>query len=157
MPQENNDFEKIKLNAELLYKTLDQVYCPFFKEKIMFNSLGLEHLKFKQPRKARLEQDQYMRFKLLNLAPMIIGKSGTVQGIWETKGFEQVRTNKRSEYVLKEVIYYEFIAVVKNSRAKILVKQIENGEKFFWSIVPFWKTDSRNKKRILHTGYPEQD
>ena len=41
-------FNEIKQKGENFYKTIDQVYCPYFKEKISFNAQGLEHLKFKQ-------------------------------------------------------------------------------------------------------------
>jgi len=33
-----NDFESIKKNAETFYETIGDVYCPYLKEKIAFNS-----------------------------------------------------------------------------------------------------------------------
>ena len=122
------DFSKIKEMGEILYSEITEVYCPYFKEDISFGAQGLGHLKFKQRDKARPEKDQYMRFKLLNLAPEILKTSHTLQGIWEMKKFERVRMNSRTENVLKRVNYYEFIGVIKRNRVKIIVKQIENGE-----------------------------
>ena len=155
MPQKISDFEEIKLNAESLYKSFGEVYCPFFKEKIIFNSLGIEHLKFKRYEKARLEQDQYMRFKLLYLAPEIIKQSHTLQGFQEIKKFERIRKYSRTENVLRVVLYYEFIAVIKRNRVKIVIKQIEDGPKLFWSIFPFWKM--KDKTRLFFEGTPEED
>jgi hypothetical protein len=150
-------FKEAKEKGEELYKSLNEVYCPYFKEKISFGAQGLEHLKFKRREKARLEQDQYMRFKLLHLAPEILKSSHTLQGILETKKFERIRVHSRTDTVLKPVRYYEFIAVLKRNRVRIIVKQIEGGQKFFWSIVPFWGMNEETMGRILHDGVPEED
>jgi hypothetical protein len=42
-----NDFKKIKKEAEKFYDSVEEVYCPYFNEKITFNTKGLKHLKFK--------------------------------------------------------------------------------------------------------------
>jgi len=46
---------------------------------------------------------------------------------------------------------------VKRDRVKIIVKQIDSGEKFFWSIIPFWGMNDETKSRIFHEGEPEED
>lgn len=150
-------FEDIKTKGETFYKNIGEIYCPYFKEKVSFNSKGLEHLKFIQREKARLEKDQYMRFKLIHLAPEILKLSHTVQGVFETKKFEKIRMHSRTDMVLKPVIYFEFIAVIKRNRVRIIVKQIENGQKFFFSIIPFWGMNTETMTRILHNGSPEED
>ncbi|MBI2046188.1 MAG: hypothetical protein HYT28_02115 [Parcubacteria group bacterium] len=58
---------------------------------------------------------------------------------------------------MKEVIFYEFIAVVDTIRAKVIVKQICGGEKHFWSVIPYWGINKNNSKRILHSGNPTDD
>ena len=149
--------KNIKDEGERLYKSLDHVYCPYFKEKISFGAQGLEHLKFKQRDKSRSDKDQYMRFKLLHLAPEILKLSHTIQGVLETNKFERIRMHSRTETVLKPVTYYEFIAVIKRNRIRIIIKQIDNGQKFFWSIVPFWRMNIETMNRIFHEGVPEED
>ncbi|MDB5188639.1 MAG: hypothetical protein JWM92_237 [Candidatus Nomurabacteria bacterium] len=156
MQQEINDFEEIRIEAENFYKNLKEVYCPYLKEKIFFNSNGLEHIKFKAYDKPRLDDSQRMRFKLLPLVPEILQKSHTLQGYRETKRFERVRKHNRTESVLQFVSYYEFIAMVKRNRIKIVIKQIESGPKFFWSVIPFWRMGS-DKTRIFFEGSPEED
>lgn len=153
----DEEFKKIKGDGEALYKSLNEVYCPYFKEKVSFGADGLSHLKFKTRSKARLEQDQYMRFKLLHLAPEILRASHTLQGVLETKQFERIRVHGRTDILLKPVIFYEFIAVVKRNRIKIVVKQIDNGKRFFWSIIPFWGMNTDTIGRILYDGMPEED
>lgn len=151
------NFDEVTLKGEELYKGFSEVYCPYFKETIAFNSQALEHLKFKQRGKARYEKDQYMRFKLIGLAPEILKMSNTLQGIWETKRFEHQKLNKKWVNVLQHVTYYEFIAVLQRDRVKIIVKQIERGKKIFWSIIPFWGMEKETMKRRLHEGNPEED
>lgn len=151
------NFEEVRIKAEDLYKTLEAVYCPYFEEKVSFSAQGLEHLKFKRPRVARIQQDQYMRLKLLHVAPVVLKTSSTLQGIWETKNFERTRIHSRTDIILKIVTYYEFVAVIEKIRVKVIVKQIDSGEKFFWSIIPYWGIDKNTKMRKLYSGYPEED
>lgn len=150
-------FKEVKEKGEILYKALDQIYCPYLKEKVSFNARGLEHLKFKRLEKTRPEQDQYMRFKLIHLAPEVLKSSHTVQGILETKKFERIRVSSRTDTILKPVVYYEFIAVIKRNRVRVIIKQIAGGQKFFWSIVPFWRMNTDTMTRLLHDGIPEED
>ena len=151
------NFEEVKIKGEETYSNLKEIYCPYFKDKIYFNSQGIEHLKFKRQRQARPQQDQYMRLKLIHIAPVILGKTSTLQGVWETKNFEKIRSHSRTDNILKEITYYEFIAVVEKIRVKIIIKQIDSGIKIFWSIIPYWGIDKNTNKRKLYSGFPEED
>lgn len=148
-------FDEIKTKGEALYKSLGEVYCPYFKEKVVFNSYGLEHLKFKGRNKTRSQNDRYMRFKLLGKAPEVINLTHTLQGINVTQHFEKIRVHSRTDLVLKPVTYFEFVAIIKRVRIKVILKQIDNQEKFFWSIIPFWGMNTETMNRILHSGDPE--
>ena len=153
----NEQFEGMKTKGETFYKNLVEVYCPYFQEKIHFNARGLEHLKFKKKNFARSREDQYIRFKLLHLVPEVLKLSKTVQGISHTKSFEFIRSGARTEQKLLPVSYYEFIAVLKDVRVRIIVKQIEEAPKFFWSIIPFWKVNKQTMQRKMHSGNLEMD
>jgi len=150
-------FEKSKKEAEESYKNIGEIYCPYFGESVHFNAKGIEHLKFKGTRKARAQKDQYIRLRLISLAPRILRDSHTLQGVSESKHFERQKVNNRWDKVIKEVTHYEFVAVIKRVRVRIVVKQIDGGQKFFWSIIPFWKMNKITNKRILHDGKPETD
>jgi len=149
--------DKVVIKGEGLYKTFSSIHCPYLESKVYFNALGLEHLKFKKRNKARSRHDQYMRFKLLHLVPEVLRLSRTIQGIWKTKSFERVRVHSRTDIILKPVTYFEFIAVLENVRIKVIVKQIDGGEKFFWSLIPFWGVYKKTKNRKMHGGNPEED
>ena len=106
---------------------------------------------------ARSHSEQYTRLKLLIFAPQVLSLSRTVQGIWHTKHFERIRIHGRTDTILKSISFYEFISVLENTRVKVIVKQIDDGQKFFWSVIPYWKIDSANSRRVLHSGDPEHD
>lgn len=152
-----SDFHKVKEWGEEEYKKIPDTYCPYLEGKVQFSAQGIEHLRFKNRERPRKPEDQYMRFKLIKLAPEVISKSKTVQGILETRKFESIKVNKRKENVLLPVKYFEFIAVLKRNRVKVIVKQIDNGSYIFWSIIPFWKMDIETMKRILYEGSLEED
>ncbi len=150
-------FKKEKTKAEEFYKKLDSVRCPYFEEDVFFNAKGLEHLKFKRKNHARATNDQFIRLKLFHLAPKILKLSRTVQGVSDRKSFELLRSNNRNEYRLVDVRYFEFVAVLDGIRTRVVVKQIENSPKYFWSIIPFWKVNKGNGNRKIHNGNPEED
>lgn len=133
------DFEAVKKAAEEFYRSLGEIYCPYFKDRIVFNAKGWEHLQYKNRMRQRNTKDQYTRFKLLSIVPDILKMSHTLQGICTINSFEMVKTNSRWEHVMKPVTFWEFIAVIKDSRVRIVIKQIENGQKYFFSVIPYWK------------------
>ncbi len=150
-----HNFEFIKTRAEELYKSFAPVRCPYFNALVHFNAQGLKHLKFKGDAVERVAQDQYMRYKLLHLAPLILKRSGTIQAISCRQGFEYVRRNNKTELIAVQRIYHEFIAVIDDVRVRVIVKQVNSGELCFWSIIPYWKSDGKN--RLLGFGNPEAD
>ena len=125
--------------AENFYKNIKKVWCPYFKENVHFNSEGYEHLLFKEWNKTRSRIEQYMRLRLLPFAPKIIGLSHTLQEYAESKRFERRKINSRWEKRLVLVRYYVFIAILNETRFKIIVKEVEGGAKMFHSIYPSWK------------------
>jgi hypothetical protein len=71
----------------------------------------------------------------------VLRESRTVQGIYETRRFEIQNINSRWE----------------NIRVKVIIKQIIGGQKYFWSVIPYWRIDKDNSKRILHNIDHEDD
>ncbi|MFH1790355.1 MAG: hypothetical protein ABH832_04795 [bacterium] len=62
----------------------------------------------------------------------------------------------------KLVKYYVFISIIVSIgvRFKVVVKEIEGGLPFFWSIYPSWRKETDGiggKKKILYTGNLEED
>jgi hypothetical protein len=149
------DFNNVKQLAEEYYKTIGEVRCPYLKDGVSFNAKGLDHIKFKEWDKARSMQDQYVRLRLLKIAPQILQQSHTLQEFFETNRMERQKINSRWENRMISVNYYGFVAIVNRHRLKVIVKEIQGGKKFFWSLIPFWKTkkDAINgNKKVLHEG-----
>lgn len=151
------NFDEIITKGADFYHRLTTVRCPFLNGYVHFNSDGFEHIKFKTRNRPRPKQDQYMRLKLLYLAPMVIKNSHTLQGVWETKNFERIRIHGRTDTILKDVTYYEFIAIFEKVRVKVIVKSLSPNSYFFWSIIPYWGYNRTTSKRKLHGGIPEED
>lgn len=151
-------FEQIKKEAIAFYNNIGRVKCPYFSEEVSFNSKGMQHLKFKSYNRTRSTQDQYMRFKLLRYAADVVRKSNTLQEICQKKNLERIQTNSRWEEKAIEVNYYGFVAIIKEIRIKVIVKEVAGGEKYFWSIIPCWKQNKEIlNKKILHEGDLEND
>ena len=142
--------EKAKQKAESLYAAFAPEYCPYLKTKVLFNSKGLEHIKFKSWNKPRLMADQFQRLKLVHLIPQVLRESHTVQGRWETKEWERQKKHGKWQKSMKDVTYYEFVAVIERVRMKIIVKEVIGNPPFFWSVIPYWKTNEITGSRILH-------
>ena len=49
------------------------------------------------------------------------------------------------------------VLIDEHALRKVIVKQIEGGDKIFWSIIPFWGMDEQTKSRLLYEGLPEED
>ena len=94
---------------------------------------------------------------MLHLAPDVLNKSHLLQDYDVRNIFVRKKINSRWDKVLTDVYYYGFIAVIKNKiRLKIIIKEVAGGEKYFWSIIPFWKMNNEGKKRLFE-GNLEED
>jgi len=150
-------FKNIQNKIEKEYKNINSIFCPYLKKDILFNAKGLEHLKFKRRNHARPRQDQYIRFRCLPLVSEILSLSHTLQGYQEKNEMIRVKNKQRWTHEMKSVEYFEFIAVIKTIRVRVIIKKEDGGEPFFWSIIPFWKMDIINEKRLIYNGKPSED
>ncbi len=162
MDNRQKKFDEIKNVAQREYRKLNSVFNPFLSEKINFNAKGLDHIKMKEWNKTRPIGDQFLRLKFLDLAPKILKSTTTLQEFKKTKNFERVRSNGKWNFKAKFVEYYGFIALWNYKiKVKIIVKRVEGGEPFFWSIIPFWKTKNdpilKTTKKVFHEGDLEID
>lgn len=151
----DQQFTEVRISAEETFKSIGEVFCPVLGHRVSFNSLGLNHLKMKRWNHARDRADQYTRLKLLRLAPGVLKMSHTIQGKLESKRFERIKVNSRWEQKMVHVSYYEFIAITHGCRLRVVVKQIDSGPIYFWSLVPYWKQGKQGKR--MFEGNPEED
>jgi hypothetical protein len=164
MPLEIDDekFEKVRKESEEQYQTIGKVWCPYLHDKVHFNNEGFEHLLFKSWNRTRRRTEQYIRLRLLPIAANIIRKSHTLQEYDERRMFVRQKINSRWEQRAKMVRYYVFISInsEKNVRLKVIVKEIEGGAKFFYSLYPSWRVASDasgNQRKVFYSGNLEID
>ncbi len=150
------EFQQILRRAQELYALIGHIHCPYFREPVEFNAQGFEHLRRKSWNRGRERRDQFMRLKYITRAPEILRASRTVQGIQETSEWERRRRHGRWERLLLPVTYFEFVAVLERRRFKVIIKQLPNGARIFWSLIPFWR-QTETGKRIIHDGNPALD
>jgi hypothetical protein len=154
-------FSEIKRSAQEFYSTIGSVYCPYFGEHVHFNTKGFDHFVFKEWNKARVTYDQFTRLRYIHLAPEVIREAKTLQGIWKTQKFERIKRNGVWIKILKTVSYYEFISIIDLcgtlTRVKVIIKQVDKGDKFFLSIIPFWGINKITGERIMYDGNPENE
>ena len=153
-------FNKIREDAEKYYYSIGRIKCPYFNEDIHFNSEGFEHLLFKSWNKTRSRSEQYMRLRLLSLVCQVISKSHTLQEYEEKQILVRQKINSRWEKRNKLVYYYVFVAIIKDCRVKVIIKEITGGEKFFYSLYPSWKVVvdvNGNQRKVFYSGDLEMD
>jgi hypothetical protein len=154
-------FNQAKIEADAYYRSIGSVKCPYFNnEPVAFNSEGFEHVIFKEWNKTRSQLEQYTRFRLLSLGVSVIKRSGTLQEFDKRNLFVRMKSKNGWNKVMKVVRYYVFVAIFGELRLKVVVKEVEGGQKYFWSIYPSWETKSDingEKKKKFFSGNPETD
>lgn len=110
------------------YKKIGKIYCPYLNKDVCLNISGFYHLIWKSEMSKRTSIDIEDRLNSIIFIESIISKSGTLQEI-------EKRDNKT---------FYAFIAIVDNKKYKVVVSDTKDGRIIFNSIIPKWKTSSRD-------------
>jgi len=156
----DNSYLNQKNKTYKQYKKIRQVFCPYLKTNVIFNSNGFRHLIHKNKSKKRDERTQLFRFKLLHLAPKLIRLTSTLQEEDSYISLISVKDHRKNLNRKKKVQYLGFIAIIDGWKIKVIVKKIGKGEYFFWSIIPNWITSNKRdkgKKYINFSGDLESD
>ncbi len=119
-----------KKQIQEIFKETKQISCPAFPgEIISFNAKGINHLLYKGNRSkrdiSRIETNIRLlprAIKVLRLMPF----------------FQEESFYEKDKITFK---YWAFEAVVEERRVKVIVRQIGNGQKHFWSVIPAWRKD----------------
>ena len=145
-----SNYEKIRENAQDFYEKIGRVRCPAFNNDFVhFNAEGFNHLVYKRKRRERKKEVQIMKFKLLQKAKNIVEIATTYQEYDES--LTNVRKKKRKKTISESATarYWGLIAIIKGIKVKVIVRQVGNGQKHFWSVIPAWsKSNYRDIKLI---------
>jgi hypothetical protein len=137
-------FEEKKEKARELYGGVKSLYCPYFKEKVVFNSDGFHHLQF-SARRERDKKAQLLKFRLLPLALSVLRDSGTVQE-YRTLLAPVTKSSAKGETPLKLTEYFGFVAIVGETKVRVIVRKVGNGQRHFWSVMPHVKMQGGKQK-----------
>ncbi|KKQ71911.1 MAG: hypothetical protein US92_C0002G0001 [Candidatus Peregrinibacteria bacterium GW2011_GWA2_38_36] len=127
---------------------------------IRLNNHGLFHLIFKNKNCKRDLKNQIKRFQLLQYIKPVLENMKYYQEYLEKIENIKVKNHGLIDFRHKIVKYWAFIAIINNRiRIKIILKKIGNGEIFFWSIIPYWKTKHYKDIKFisLHKGNLNED
>lgn len=133
----------LKEQAKLFFITHREVYCPAFpNEVVKFNGKGLNHLFYKSARRKRSLKEIVIRTKMLPRAFELLEKSIVPQ--------EEDQYVGKNDKVFR---FWGFHGVIGNKLIKVIVRQVGNGDKHFWSAIPWWrKTRFGNKNSRSDLG-----
>ena len=152
-PSRVDGYEQIRSDALKDYSSYGKVRCPALgNEFVHFVSEGFNHLVYKRAKKPRDERVQVMRFRLLPKAKTLVEVSSTFQEYEED--YEYVMVNRHGKHVKENVLIksWGFIGIIKKFRIKVVVQQIGNGQKQFYSVVPAWITRYYKGIKLIETS-----
>lgn len=139
MEVDTANFHERRERARAIYDAQKNVYNPYLKSGVVFNSDGFHHLQF-SARRERNKKEQLLKFRLLSLAPGVIKNSGTLQE--HRKELMPIGKRGKDGFAPTKTIEYRgFIAIVGNNQIKIKVvlRRVGDGNITFWSVMPFSK------------------
>ncbi len=122
--------KKFKDQIRKIFDETKEVNCPAFpKEKIIFNAKGINHLIYKGSRSRREISRIETNVRLLPSAIKILKIMPLAQE-------EMFYVRESTKYQ-----FWTFEAVIDNRRIKAIIRQVGNGKKHFWSVIPAWRKD----------------
>lgn len=113
-----------------IFDDTKEISCPAFPgEKVVFNAKGINHLLYKGNRSKRDISRIQTNIRLLPSAIKVLRLMPF---------FQEESCYKKDEIIYK---YWAFEAVIEERRVKVVIRQIGNGQKHFWSVIPAWRKD----------------
>jgi len=136
-----DSFAHIRKQVKKDFQKIGKIKCPAFpNEEITFNAKGFGHLFYKGSNTARSRniKEIIARTRLIPLAVKLL----KIMPIWQEED--------SNIFNGKTCYYWSFEGVIDNYRIKVIVRQLGNGGKHFWSIIPNWR--KLNNIRLNNKG-----
>ncbi len=138
-PSEINKLRDLIKKSRELYSKEGEIWCPYFKEKVVLNSDGFNHLLNKPNRLPRNINEQILKLSLLKKAVSVIRVAGTIQEI-RTVLQKVGEPSLAGFYNTKKVQYWGLHAILgqeKLIKIVVVIKKIGDGKPIFWSVLPY--------------------
>jgi len=115
---------------KIIFNKTKKVSCPAFAgETVHLNSKGLSHIFYKGSDKKFTRSHKEARVRVL-LIPQAI------EVLKKATYFQEERSYTVNN---KKTRFWAFEVVTDNHRIKVIVRQIGQGQKHFWSVIPAWR------------------
>lgn len=128
-------YEKAKQQGKQIYLKIGRIKCPALgDEYVLFTSAGFDHL-LRKGRIPRTRNEQKRRFTLIPYVEQIL-KNPTARIVYrKTKTKEKV--NRYGEKILIESTahFWTFVDNVDDCIIKVVIRQLENKDKHFFSVM----------------------
>lgn len=148
--QDISNYHKLREDAENFCKKIQAIRCPALNNELVhFTAEGFNHLMYKGSRHERSKNDQITKFRLLAKAKIIMEISTTYQEFDESLMTIRKKRFKRTIEESTTVKYWGLVAIIANFRVKVIIRQIGNGQKHFWSVIPAWSTNHYRDIRLI--------
>lgn len=128
-------YEKAKEKAKQIYSKIGSIRCPALADDyVTFSRSGLNHL-MRKGRIPRTRSEQKRRFTLLTYIEKIIKNPKAF--IIYRKNVVKEKVNRHGEKVLLESTarFWTFIEKIDDCNIKIIIRQLNNGGKHFFSVM----------------------
>jgi hypothetical protein len=145
-------YAEVRTETQRMYASIGSIACPALgNERIAFTAHGFNHLVY-SGKKERDKRVQIMKFELLEKAKNVLEISTTFQEYEEQ--YQYMRVNRKGRYVQENILVrcWGFVAIVKKFRVKVVVRQIGNGKKEFYSVIPAWVTKEYRGIKVIENS-----
>lgn len=141
---DKGEFEKLKNKVDAEYKNIGKIYSPALKSDVAFNSNGFHHLRYDNTRAERSKPAQLNKFRFFNDAVNNLKISTTIQ---EYRRITCSVGGKDS--IVEWFAFWSIISFVKQIRIRVIIRRVggEDGQYHFWSVMPFWSL--QHKQRVI--------
>ena len=128
-----DDYEAAKRKAKEFYKTIGRVWCPALGDTVRFTAVGFQHIMRKRG-KRRQRDEQKRRFGLLRYAVFILADPDALFIRREKVEQKFVKSFEPKRLFATNARFWSFKQIVDELPVTVLVRQLGNGEKHFFSI-----------------------
>lgn len=134
-------YQQIKKATKKLYSKIGRVPSPALNnELVAFTSKGFTHV-IRKGRKPRPRKEQKRRFRLLQYAEKVVKNPKAVIEYRTTETKELVNRYGEKVRVESTAQFWTFVETVDNRTIKVVVRQLNKGQKHFFSVM-----EGKNKK-----------
>lgn len=154
MPEEKlAHYAELRTEALELYNSFGAVRCPAFdNELVHFTAEGFNHLIYRRKKKPRDPRVQIMKFELLPRAKTLIESTTTFQE--QEEMYQYITVERRGKKETRNVLVrsWGLVAIVNRFRIRVVIRQVGNGKKHFFSVIPAWVTRQYRDIKLIETS-----